>query len=86
MFLFATVVLESEYQLWLLIKLVLINAVWTLVMLYKNWRSTRHPGGVGVELSLPIRVMAFGLYVILAMRWGFHDCVMVSSSLTLIIV
>jgi len=50
-FLFATVVLE----------------IWTLVMLYKNWRSTRHPGGVGVELSLPIRVMAFGLYVILAM-------------------
>jgi len=50
-FLFATVVLE----------------IWTLVMLYKNWRSTRYPGGVGVELSLPIRVMAFGLYVILAM-------------------
>jgi len=50
-FLFATVVLE----------------IWTLVMLYKNWRSTRYPGGVGVDLSLPIRVMAFGLYVILAM-------------------
>ncbi|KAJ7781602.1 hypothetical protein B0H16DRAFT_1710797 [Mycena metata] len=51
-FLFATVVLE----------------IWTLVMLYKNWRSTRHPGGVGVELSLPIRVMAFGLLSLLSVN------------------
>jgi len=54
LFLFATVVFE----------------VWTLVVLYKNWMIVRQPGSkprVAVELSLPIRVLAFGLYVILAM-------------------
>ncbi|KAJ7162567.1 hypothetical protein C8R43DRAFT_1233239 [Mycena crocata] len=53
-FLFATVVFE----------------VWTLVILYKHWQVGRQPGAkarVHIELSLPIRVMAFGLYVILAM-------------------
>ncbi|KAJ7499263.1 hypothetical protein FB451DRAFT_1204831 [Mycena latifolia] len=53
-FLFATVVFE----------------VWTLVILYKHWMVVRQPGAksrVSFELSLPIRVMAFGLYVILAM-------------------
>ncbi|KAJ6627489.1 hypothetical protein B0H10DRAFT_389363 [Mycena sp. CBHHK59/15] len=54
LFLFATVVFE----------------VWTLVLLWKKWIVIRQPGAkprVDVELSLPIRVMAFGLYVILAM-------------------
>ncbi|KAJ7873326.1 hypothetical protein B0H14DRAFT_2502428 [Mycena olivaceomarginata] len=53
-FLFATVVFE----------------VWTLVILYKNWMVVEQPGAkprVAVELSLPIRVLAFGLYVIMAM-------------------
>ncbi|KAJ7688395.1 hypothetical protein B0H17DRAFT_1068455 [Mycena rosella] len=53
-FLFATIVFE----------------VWTLVILYKNWMVVRQPGAkprVIVELSLPIRVLAFGLYVIMAM-------------------
>jgi len=53
-FLFATIVFE----------------IWTLVILYKNWMVVKQPGGkprVAVELSLPIRVMAFGLYVIVAM-------------------
>ncbi|KAJ6567208.1 hypothetical protein DFH09DRAFT_454652 [Mycena vulgaris] len=39
-------------------------------MLYKNWMVVRQPGAkpqVSLELSLPIRVMAFGVYVCLAM-------------------
>ncbi|KAJ7667666.1 hypothetical protein DFH06DRAFT_1183229 [Mycena polygramma] len=54
LFLFATIVFE----------------VWTLVILYKNWMVVKQPGAkpqVVIELSLPIRVMAFGLYVIVAM-------------------
>ncbi|KAK7061422.1 hypothetical protein R3P38DRAFT_2829411 [Favolaschia claudopus] len=53
-FLLATVVLE----------------IWTLVMLYKNYMVVKKPGNkrqVALELNLPIRVMAFGLYVIVAM-------------------
>jgi len=52
-FLFATVVFE----------------VWTLVILYKSWMVIRQPGTkpLSIELSLPLRVLAFGLYVIVAM-------------------
>jgi len=44
--------------------------VWTLVILYKNYMVVKQPGAkprVAVELSPPIRVMSFGLYVIVAM-------------------
>ncbi|KAJ7087186.1 hypothetical protein B0H15DRAFT_842967 [Mycena belliarum] len=54
LFLFATIVFE----------------VWTLAMLYNHWKVARNPGEkarVPFELNLPIRVMGFGLYVIVAM-------------------
>jgi len=48
----------------------IVFEVWTLIILYKNWIVVKQPGArprVAVELNLPIRVMAFGLYVILAL-------------------
>jgi quinol-cytochrome oxidoreductase complex cytochrome b subunit len=44
--------------------------VWTVVILYKNRKVAQQPGAkprIDVELSLPLRVMAFGLYVIVAL-------------------
>ncbi|KAJ7755644.1 hypothetical protein DFH07DRAFT_821281 [Mycena maculata] len=41
--------------------------VWTLVILYKDWMVVKQPGSkprISLELSLPLRVMAFGLYVV----------------------
>jgi len=44
--------------------------VWTIVLFYKRWVSIER-GRIGVltaaELNLPIRIMAFGIYVIVAM-------------------
>ncbi|KAJ7937380.1 hypothetical protein B0H13DRAFT_1588685 [Mycena leptocephala] len=48
----------------------IVFEVWTLTILYKNWIVVKQPGAkprVALELNLPIRVMAFGLYVILAL-------------------
>jgi len=53
-FLFATVVFE----------------VWTLFILYKNWMGVKQAGAkprISIELSLPLRTMAFGFYVFVAM-------------------
>ncbi|KAJ7237222.1 hypothetical protein B0H12DRAFT_1139520 [Mycena haematopus] len=44
----------------------IVFEIWTLVILYNNAKQTGKPRVV-IELSLPIRVMAFGLYVIIAM-------------------
>jgi hypothetical protein len=44
----------------------IVFEVWTLVILFKNGKQTGK-SMVIIELSLPIRVMAFGLYVTIAM-------------------
>ncbi|KAJ7638496.1 hypothetical protein FB45DRAFT_903048 [Roridomyces roridus] len=44
--------------------------VMTLTMIYKLWKAGKQPGAkavVSIELSLPLRVMAFGMFVFVAM-------------------
>jgi hypothetical protein len=41
----------------------------TVVLFYKGWRKIQGSPSKGVELNLPIRILSFGLYLALAMRF-----------------
>ncbi|KAF8165091.1 hypothetical protein B0H34DRAFT_222492 [Crassisporium funariophilum] len=48
----------------------LVIIVWTVVILYKQWKSLRETGSRlqwSMDLSLPLRILGFGIYIIVAM-------------------
>jgi len=47
-----------------------ITEVWTVVLLYKRWVAVREKGSTlrwNIELNLPLRILSFGLFVIIAL-------------------
>jgi len=45
----------------------LVLEVWTLVMFYRRWKNVVEGDNRSVELNMPIRVLAFGLYLMVAL-------------------
>jgi hypothetical protein len=47
--------------------------VWTVTILYKQWKIQKYAlHGRSLELSLPFRIIAFGFYIIIALRCVAH--------------
>jgi hypothetical protein len=76
MFLFATVFLESKLGFSALLSVIRTSpSVLAMVFLYKRYYALKNQGAKArsnLDLSMPTRILAFGFYLTIALRYVIH--------------